>query len=201
MKKGDIIENKTWNPTFTMRGCTIQNNRARSVILKTPLKTIIENNNLSSMMSSIQFRGETFSWFESGAVEDVIIRNNFFKNGAECGTTHAVLYITPRLGKQFDETIMYDKNIVFENNIIDSYIPRIVIADRAEGMIIRNNTIIKNKEGIAPFPNAPLFDFTNCKDVIIEGNIYKGDKPFHVLSSDKVSKQNIKILDNTNLIF
>lgn len=49
LKRGDILENNTWNPTFTMRGCTIRNHRARSVILKTPLKTIIENNQYSGI--------------------------------------------------------------------------------------------------------------------------------------------------------
>ena len=75
LKPGDILENKTWNPTFTMRGCTIKNHRARNVVLKTPLKTVIEDNYFSSMMSSIFFRGETFFWYESGAVNDVLIQN------------------------------------------------------------------------------------------------------------------------------
>ncbi|MFI3306794.1 MAG: right-handed parallel beta-helix repeat-containing protein, partial [Rikenellaceae bacterium] len=39
LKEGDLLENKSWNPRFTMRGCTIQNHRARSVVLKSPLKT------------------------------------------------------------------------------------------------------------------------------------------------------------------
>ena len=32
LKVGDILENRTWNPVFTMRGCTIRNHRARNVI-------------------------------------------------------------------------------------------------------------------------------------------------------------------------
>jgi hypothetical protein len=36
LKKGDNLENKTWNPVFTMRGCTINDHRARNVIIKTP---------------------------------------------------------------------------------------------------------------------------------------------------------------------
>ena len=121
LKQGDILENKTWNPTFTMRGTTIRDHRARNVVLKTPLKTVIENNHFSSMMSSILFRGETFFWFESGSVEDVLIQNNTFDYFAYAGKEHAALYITPRLGKTFNQAQSYDRNIRFENNIIKTF--------------------------------------------------------------------------------
>ncbi len=199
LKVGDIIENKTWNPTFTMRGCTIQNNRARSIVLKTPLKTVIEDNYFSSMMSAVLFRGESYFWYESGAVEDVVIRNNYFKNAGDCGTMHAVLYITPRLGKDFDQSVTYDKNIIFENNTIDSYLPRLVIADRAEGLVVRGNKIIRNDEGVAPFPDAPLFELINCKDVTIENNECVGAEYKSLIECDDVSKATLNISNNSGL--
>ena len=61
LKRGDILENNTWNPTFTMRGCTIRNHRARSVILKTPLKTIIENNQYSGIKPFSLLKADTVS--------------------------------------------------------------------------------------------------------------------------------------------
>ncbi|MFR9575543.1 MAG: right-handed parallel beta-helix repeat-containing protein [Rikenellaceae bacterium] len=196
LKVGDIIENKTWNPTFTMKGCTIQNNRARSIVLKTPLKTVIEDNYFSSMMSAVLFRGESFFWYESGGVEDVVIRNNYFKNAGDCGTKHAALYITPKLGETFDESEPFDKNITFESNTIDSYLPRIVIAESTEGLIIKGNKIIVNNDGVAPFPADPLFDFSNCRDVTIENNEYVGAEPTNVLVSDKTSKANLTVANN-----
>ncbi len=196
LKVGDVIENKTWNPTFTMRGCTIQNNRARSIVLKTPLKTIIEDNYFSSMMSAVLFRGESYFWFESGAVEDVVIRNNYFKNAGDCGTKHAALYITPKLGESFDKKVTFDKNIIFEGNTIDSYLPRIVIAESTEGLMVKDNKIICNSDGIAPFPSDPLFDLSNCKDVVIEGNEYIGEEPENVMECDKVSKSTLTTSNN-----
>lgn len=196
LKTGDVVENKTWNPTFTVRGCTIRNHRARNLILKTPLKTVIENNNLSSMMSAILFRGETFFWFESGAVNDVTIRNNKFKNYADCGKPHAAIYITPRLGKNFDQTECYDKNINIINNEIDGFNPRVVWADRAENLIIKGNRINLNNEEKAPFPDAPVFQLENCKNVTIEDNIHTGLKPAKVLEADKKSRETLKIKGN-----
>jgi hypothetical protein len=162
LKQGDILENKTWNPVFTMRGCTIQNHRARNVILKTPLKTVIEDNHFSSMMSSILFRGETFFWYESGNVEDVLIQNNTFNYCAYSGSEHAVMYITPRLGKTFDQTELFDRNIRFINNTITTFDSRIVIADRVEGLVINGNKIIKTGNAKTLYPDAPLFELTNC---------------------------------------
>ncbi|WP_083634287.1 alpha-1,3-galactosidase-related protein [Saccharicrinis aurantiacus] len=195
LKKGDILENKTWNPTFTLKGCTIQNHRARNIVLKTPLKTVIEDNYFSSMMSAILFRGETFYWYESGIVEDVTIRNNHFDYVAYSGSEHAVMYITPRLGKAFDQTECYDRNIVFEDNIIETFDNRIVWADRAEGLIIRSNTIKKNGTQEQLYPDAPLFQLDNCKDVQIIKNKYEGDYK-EAVKADEKSAKTLKVKGN-----
>lgn len=174
LNKGDLLENKTWNPTFTMRGCTIQNHRARSIVLKTPLKTVIEDNYFSSMMSGVLFRGESKFWYESGAVKDVLIKGNTFYNAGDCGTTHAALYITPLLGDEFNQTESYDQNIRFVKNTIDSFNPRIVIADRVNGLEVINNKIIRNGDHEPLDADAPLFELKNCVNCTIENNQYSG---------------------------
>jgi len=195
LKKGDIVENKTWNPVFTMRGCTIKDHRARNVIIKTPEKIVIENNAFSSMMSSILLRGETFFWYESGAVKDVTIRNNNFKYCAYSGSPHAVLTITPRLAKSFDETILYDSNIVFENNIIENFDSAIIWADRVNGLTIRNNTIKRTDETRALYPERAQFELINSKNVVIEKNIYEGI-PVKSLEADETTRATLKMKRN-----
>ncbi len=193
--KGDLLENKTWNPTFTMRGCTIRHHRARNVVLKTPLKTVIENNYFSSMMSSILFRGETFYWFESGIVEDVTIRNNHFEYCAYSGSEHAVMYVTPRLGKTFNQNQLYDRNIRFVDNTIKTFDNRIVWADRVDGLLISGNKITKTNEVKSLYPNAPLFELMNCKDVKITKNEYSGNHK-NILEADEVSKKTLEFKGN-----
>lgn len=188
LKKGDILENKTWNPEFTMRGCTIKNHRARNIVLKTPLKTVIENNFFSSMMSAILFRGESLFWYESGAVNDVLIRNNTFNYCAYSGAEHAVLYITPRLGKSFDQTALFDRNIRFEGNTIKTFDNRIVIADRVDGLVINNNTIIKTNQASQLYPKAPLFEFKNCNNILIKENSYTGNVETAIKADEKSAK-------------
>lgn len=195
LKEGDILENKTWNPNFTMRGNTIRDHRARNIIIKTPKKILIEDNDLSSMMSSIMLRGETFYWFESGNVEDVVIRNNRFIHCAYGGAEHAVFKVSPRLGSAFDETITYDRNIKFINNTIETFDNRIVWADRVEGLIIKGNTIKQTTTEKQQYPDAFMFDLINCKDVEISENSYDGNCE-KTLSADKASKETLEVKKN-----
>ncbi|MFI3280909.1 MAG: right-handed parallel beta-helix repeat-containing protein [Rikenellaceae bacterium] len=199
VKVGDVLENKTWNPEFTMRGCTIQNHRARSVVLKSPLKTVIEDNYFSSMMSGVLLRGETFFWYESGAVEDLLIRGNTFYNAADCGTKHAALYITPRLGEAFDSTVGYDRNIRFVDNKIVGSNPRVVIADRAVDLLIEGNSIEINDNYTAPFSNSELYELTNCQGVKICNNHYAGEplNGSNEIKADKKSLETLTYRDNT----
>ena len=195
LKVGDLLENKTWNPTFTMRNNVIRDHRARNIIIKTPKKIVIEDNELSSMMSSIMLRGETFYWFESGNVEEVIIRNNRFIDCAYAGTEHAILKVSPRLGKTFDSTMTYDRNITFENNTIETFGNRIIWADRVDGLTIKGNTIKQTTTFKPQFPDAYMFDLMNCKNVEISNNSYLGTNK-NILKADEVSKKDLKFSNN-----
>ena len=195
LKPGDLLENKTWNPNFTMRNCIIRDHRARNIVLKTPKKILIEKNHLSSMMSSILFRGETFFWFESGAVQDVTIRNNLFEYCAYSGAEHAVLYITPRSGGSFDKTELYDRNIRFENNTISTFDNRIVWADRVEGLTIHGNTITQTTDHEARWQTAHLFDLINCRNVEIRENRYQGSHTKFV-QADEATSPSLTINNN-----
>ena len=192
LEKGDLLENKTWNPTFTMRGCTIQNHRARNIVLKTPRSVLIEDNDLSSMMSSIFFRGESFYWFESGSVQDVVIQNNRFTHCAYSGAEHAVLNITPRLGDRFSKQEMYDCNINFINNTIVTFDSRIVWADRVKDLLVANNTIIRTRDAEPLYPEAAAFDFKNCQKVCLQDNTIDG-KFDKIFSLDGVSQSSLRV--------
>ncbi|NJB85411.1 hypothetical protein GGR26_001156 [Lewinella marina] len=200
LKAGDILENKTWNPNFTMRGCTIRNHRARNIVLKTPLKIVIEDNDFSSMMSAILFRGETYFWYESGAVKDVLIRNNRFEHCAYSGAEHAVLYITPRLGESFDQSAIYDRNIRFEDNSIATFDNRIVWADRVDGLSITGNRITKTHTAVQLHPDAPVFELSNCRNVTIDDNRYTGDYNY-ALEADERSRKTLRIGRNEGIKF
>jgi len=60
-------------------------------------------------------------------------------------------------------------------------------------LIIRNNTIILTKTYPQIFSELSQFDIQNCKNVIIEGNVYKGDKEA-TISAIECTKIDIKPL-------
>lgn len=193
LKKGDLVENKTWNTdSFTMRNCTIRNHRARNIVLKTPGKTLIENNFLHSMMASILMRPEAHLWYESGANENTVIRNNIFQNCTFGGGDQALLFISPRFGKSFDQTNLIDKNILFENNTIHTFDNKIIHATSVDGLTVRNNKITRTLD-FKPFnPGNPLIDLYYCKDVTIEGNQTTfGTAP--LLRMDKQTESSAKV--------
>jgi hypothetical protein len=194
--KGDVLENKTWNPTFTMRGCNFERHRARNIVLKTPRPILIEDCDFSSMMSAVFFRGELFNWYESGNVEDVLIRNNRFR---DCVTgamaPHAVLCVTPRWNEEFDPTVLYDRNIRFEDNLIETFDNRIVWADRVDGLVFKGNTI-KQTDTFAPLqPDAHLFDLTNCRKVELIDNTYIGNHT-KIILADEATKTTMTLQGN-----
>ncbi|MDF7825540.1 hypothetical protein P4B35_16055 [Pontiellaceae bacterium B12227] len=194
-KKGDVLENKTWNPTFTMRGNNFEKHRARNVVIKTPLPIVIEDNDFSSHMSAVFLRGETYYWFESGNVEDVLIQNNRFKNCASSGMEHSVLLVTPRLGKTFDASIPFDKNIRFINNTIETFDNRIVWLDRVDGFVFKGNTI-KQTDTYDPLrKDAHLFDLKNCRNVAISDNTYIGSHK-KTVSADEATMPTLNVQNN-----
>lgn len=199
LSKGDVLENKTWNPVFTMRNCRITKHRARNAMIKTPHKIIIEDNYFSSDMASIGLRGETFKWYESGAVEDVIIRNNTFVDCAHGGTDHPVLWVSPNLDRKFDQTEIYDRNILFENNTIETFNNRIVWADRLDNLTFKNNTIKYIKTSKNQNTKAPLFDIINSKNICITGNKIEGFINVDFVKTDKSSKKTLKVKNNKGL--
>lgn len=166
--------------------------------LKTPGKIVIEDNDFSSHMSSIFFRGETFHWYESGAVEDVLIRNNRFDYCAYSGMEHAVLRITLGLGQAFDSTIPFDRNTRFVDNEIKTFDPRIVWADRVERLVIKNNVITQSHHDELLRPKAAMFEFTQCRDVEIMGNTFEGSFP-RKIQVDEATRPPLTVEGNSRI--
>lgn len=47
----------SWYPELIFRNNVVRNNRARSILVSTPRKVVVEGNTFSSMMSAILFEG------------------------------------------------------------------------------------------------------------------------------------------------
>ena len=129
-----LIEDRSRMPYLHIHDCVTGNNRPRGFLIGTP-NAIVEDCTFFNMASAIVFIGETKTYFESGPVSNVTIRNNRFHNSAYTGgpvimnkTTmdtyagkgfHRGITITDNdfrtNGKRFIR-LQYCDDVVFKNN-------------------------------------------------------------------------------------
>lgn len=135
VKKGYVLENFTRMPSLTITGCETGNNRPRGFLISTRKKTVIENNTFYNMCHALHFTGDANDWFESGPVEDVLIRRNNFHNSAFTGG--AVIAITPSVKEGHAP---FHKNIRIEENSFRLHEPRFLAGHHVRDLVFRGNT-------------------------------------------------------------
>lgn len=179
------VENITNTTSVEMKGCTVRNNRARSILISTPKPVLIENNHFDSMMAGILIAGDANSWFESGNVGEVIIRNNTFVNMGKGGEApQSILQISPEIPKEERAKGYYHGKIVFEGNTIKTFDSQVVYVMSVSDLTIRNNKFIQTKDYKPIYDNLSYIDVQNCKTVVVEGNSYEGDHEVEVSAID-----------------
>ncbi len=175
MFKGPLsMENLSWYPDVIMRKNTIRENRARSVLITTKGKVLIEDNYFSSQMHGILIEGDNNSWYESGGVKDIVIKNNTFVNIGYGGEDRYPLFISPLLtSEQHHGDEKYHHNISFTNNTIKSFNGHLVSAQSVKGLIVEGNTIELNEKYPSGSEKASI-DLDYCEDVSIGDNSFIG---------------------------
>ncbi|MEX0322996.1 MAG: right-handed parallel beta-helix repeat-containing protein [Puniceicoccaceae bacterium] len=168
------VENLTWYPDLVMRNNKIHENRARSVLVTTKGKVLIENNYFSSQMHGILIEGDNNWWYESGAVEDVTIRNNVFNNIGFAIDNRYPLIAAPLLRpEQRIGEGHYHRNINFVGNTIKSFNGAFVNAKSVKGLNVSNN-ILEFSTDYPKTHEGPSVLLEYCDDITIRNNVAKG---------------------------
>ncbi len=171
------VENLTNTASLVMQRCTVRNNRARSILVSTPRPVLVEDCYFDSMMAGILIAGDTNSWFESGDVRDVVIRNNTFVDMGKGGEApQSVLQISPEIPKSERTKGCYHGRILFENNRITTFDAQVIYALSVDELLIRNNTFEQSGRYKPIFTGLPYIDVQNCNRVTIEDNSFEGDR-------------------------
>jgi len=196
MPEGPLsIENLTWNPDLIMRKNTIRENRARSVLVTTKGKVLIEDNTFSSQMHGILIEGDNNKWYESGAVGDVTIRNNVFENIGFARNQRYPLLASPLLrSEQRMGEGHFHRNINFTGNTIKTFNGLVAKAVSVQGLNITDNKI----ELSTDYPvtdEGPAIVLEYCDDVSIANNSATGfDRSLTITASADVT--NVESKDN-----
>lgn len=142
LSKGYIVENLDWYPEVTITNNQFANNRARGLLLKSPRKTIVQNNYFSNMMQAIIISGGINTWwYESGAAQDILIESNTFGDCNYDGGNRPVISIS---GKLDNNGRMLGK-IIINNNTFNNFNPSILKATGVKQLEFTNNIINNSK--------------------------------------------------------
>ncbi|NNE00738.1 MAG: right-handed parallel beta-helix repeat-containing protein [Pirellulaceae bacterium] len=192
------VENLSWYPDLIMRNNTIRENRARSVLVTTKGKVLIEDNYFASQMHGILIEGDNNKWYESGAVNDVTIRNNVFENIGFAVSERYPLLASPLLkSDQRWGDGHYHRNIQFTGNTIKCFNGLVAKAFSVKGLTISGNTI-EFSTGYPAVDEGAAIALEYCDDVTIHDNQVVGfDRGLTIKTSSDTSR--VKIKNNTGL--
>ncbi len=175
-KAGYGIENLTWTPEVYFANNTIRNNRARGTLFSTPKKVVMENNLFDHTSGcAILLCGDCNGWFETGACRDVTIRKNRFINAltSQFQFTNAVISIYPEIPNLDGQKKLFHGGkktaVRIEDNVFETFDAPILYAKSIDGLLYRNNKVVKNTD-YKPFHwNKDQFLLQRVNNVEIEG--------------------------------
>ncbi len=173
---GDALENLTWSPEVIIKNSFFGSCRARGILVTTPAKVVIENNIFESSGSAILISGDANGWYESGAVKEVLIRNNIFNEA--CLTSmfqfcEAIISIYPEIPKP-DSSKPFHRNIKIINNTFYPFDYPVLYAKSVKGIIFSDN-LIKRSTQFAPWhPRKFMITLQACTKIKIKRNKFEG---------------------------
>jgi len=162
-QKDLVVENITWIPDVRITNNFFSRIPTRGILVTTRGKVLIEQNTFYGMqMSAILIADDALSWYESGMVKDVTIRNNKF---IECGSP--VIYIEPE-NKVHKGAV--HQNISIENNKfrLKNTTEKAIEAKSVEGLSVTSNLFIINEEPLNSIDG--LVKTKDCINVNIQNN-------------------------------
>lgn len=170
IKEGICIENITCTPEVIIRNCQFERTNTRGVLITTRRKVLLENNYfLKTGMHAILIGNDASSWYESGPVHDVIIRNNIFEDcGYNQGVDGYTIAIAPE-NHQLVEQFYVHENIRIYNNVFKLSRPAILFAKSVDGLKFEHNNI---EQTGTKSNSAPVIFLEACKDVTVDKNSF-----------------------------
>ena len=190
---GDALENLSWSPAVTIQNCIFNSCRARGLLVSSPGKVLIDRNQFESSGSAILIAGDANGWYESGAVTDVIISNNTFKDA--CLTSmyqfcEGIISIDPIIPK-LDSLKAYHRNITIEQNTFQAFDYPVLYALSVDGIRFNRNKITRS-HAFEPFHvRKHCLTFEACLNVEVKGNVFEGDVLAADISFEKMDPKQI----------
>jgi hypothetical protein len=188
IKSGLCIENLTWTPEVIIRNSRFERTNTRGLLLTTRRRVLVENNTFCRTgMHAILIANDASGWFESGAVQDVTIRNNSF---IECGYNSApgnyVIAIAPENHVVLPDFRVHS-NIRIENNLFKVYDYPLLTARSTENLVFSGNTVLWT-DFMDKGEKRSEFVLTACEKVQIRQNLFNTTELPSILTDQMSNK-------------
>ncbi|TCM96342.1 hypothetical protein EV294_105209 [Paenibacillus sp. BK033] len=173
----DVLENLTWTPEIVIERNHFARIPTRGILVTSPRKTTIRDNRFESIhMSGILVSADANSWYESGAVTDLLITGNVFDLSG--GAEFPILRIAPENEHSTGEMPVH-RNIRIEDNRFKVSQAPLLSARSTEGLVFRRNDILleqMGQESTAEPDAGGLVRFENCSGVEMADNRFRYQK-------------------------
>lgn len=172
IRDDDVVENVTWTPEVEIVNNYLARIPTRGVLVTTRKRVLIADNTFERMtMSAILVADDAENWYESGRVEDLMIRNNVF---VECGQTgHPVIYIAPENTEVRSDHPVH-QNMVIECNRFEMQDAAVLDAKSTRHLTFANNKITSSVKLLQSPMITDAISLTACSDVTIKDNFFDG---------------------------
>ena len=196
VNSGLCIEDLTWTPEVIIRNSRFERTNTRGLLVTTRRKVLIENNNFfHTGMYPILIADDALSWFESGAVQDVTIRNNVFE---ECGNNSGsgAISIAPENHELIAEDPVH-RNIFITGNVFIVNNGEVLNARSVDRLVFTCNKITHTGL-LQKDADKPVVYLTACKNVLIERNTFDA-KVLPMVQVSKMKGTDIKTDTGVNI--
>ncbi len=178
IKNNDTTENPEPKPDVSITNSQFKSSRSSGILISTPGKVVIKNNEFESSGSAILITGVVNNGVESGAVTDVLIDDNEFSdlcNTSIYANCEGIISVYPEIPELNEKTPQYHRNIRIINNRFNPFDYPILYARSVDGLTFENNTITRSTQ-FEPFhAKKYAFTFEGCKHISIKNNAFSED--------------------------
>lgn len=154
---GLVVENLSAYPTLCVDNCVIRNNRARGMLIATPKSAVVKNSTFHTSGSAIVLECDGKFWYESGAVNDLLIENNVFDNCRYANWDKGIISIPSN--KETEDGYYYHGSIKVCSNVFKGTNDVDVFGGNMTELIYKDNT-----------SENPVLDICHTKKIDVQEN-------------------------------
>lgn len=200
--KNDLLESAYWLPSVTIRNNRVlKRHRGAGIRVTTPAKVLIEKNYFNTAGHALLIEGDLDGWMESGAVKDMVIRENIFENCLTSGSTtgsrwewgEAIIDITPSV-KPFSSTCRpFHNNIIISGNKFIAFDFPVLRARAVGNLRFERNSLVRSYVQQPYTVVKSNFLLEGCRRVNISGNKFSVDFPGKNISTNFMQESDLAV--------